>query len=306
MKEITNWQETITPGWARHPLWALERHGSAHDTDCYYISCEREGWTIRVSIFEMGQLSEYRISFHDRKTGETLEKTVQRHFHRSRYTLSEKSGSDESVHFSCDDMRIAFIRKGSRRNLLFSAPDMDLPDRGKGLDARFILSQPDDLESLCTMVVRAGRSHSFLFERRLGCMQAHGNLRLGDSTSDLNEDSGVTAVLLSKRGHQPQKNPHRILFCCTQVNGNSVGLNLSPGGESALVINNRILKLGAVREENGRFTTTDGTLDVSFSSTCSTGDRQDTIYGWCSGKIVPEDGCGIEMPDTPAFIVQGR
>ena len=303
MKEIKSWQETLTTGWARHPLWAFERHGSAHEIDCYYITDAREGWTIRVSILETGQLSEYRISFHDRKTGETQEKAVQRHFHQSRYTLNETSGSEESVHFSCDDMRIAFIRKDSRRNLLFCAPDLDFPGKGKGLDARFILSQPDDLESLCTMRVRRNSRHSFLYERRLNCMSAHGTLRLGDCTYELD---GLTAELLSIRGHQRQKNPRLCLSCCICTDGRMVGLDLTSGGESAVVMENRIHRPGVVREENGRFTTGDGKLDITFESTHNSEDRRDTAYGWCSGKAVLDDGTEISIPRTPAFIVQGR
>lgn len=306
MKEIKSWQETLTTGWARHPLWAFERHGSAHEVDCYYITDAEEAWTIRVSILETGQLSEYRISFHDRKTGETLEKTVQRHFHQSRYTLNETSGSDESVHFSCDDIRMAFIRKDSRRNLLFCAPDLVFPGKGKGLDARFILSQPDDLESLCTMRVRRNSRHSFLYERRLNCMSAEGTLRLGDVMYELKGRSSLTAELLSIRGHLPQKNPRLCLSCCTYTDGRITGLDLTAGGESAVVIGNRIHKLGAVKEENRRFTTSDGKLDIAFESTYRPEDRRDTAYGWCSGKLVLGDGTEVTVPRTPAFIVPGR
>ena len=303
MKEIKSWQETLTTGWARHPLWAFERHGSAREIDCYYITDPREGWTIRVSILETGQLSEYRISFHDRKTGETLEKAVQRHFHKSRYTLNETSGSEESVHFSCDDIRIAFIRKDSKRNLLFCAPDLEFPGKGKGLDARFILTQPDDLESLCTMRVRKNSRHSFLYERKLNCMSARGTLRLGDFTY---EPDGLTSELLSIRGHQPQKSPRLCLSCCADIGGRVTGLDLTSGGESAIVMENRIYNPGAVREENGRFTTSDGKLDIVFESTHRPEDLRDTAYGWCSGKIVLADGTGLTVPRTPAFMVQGR
>jgi len=303
MKEIKSWQETLTTGWARHPLWAFERHGSAHEIDCYYITDAEGAWTIRVSILETGQLSEYRISVHDRKTGETMEKAVQRHFHQSRYTLNETSGSEESVHFSCDEMRIAFIRKDSRRNLLFCAPDMLFPGKGKGLDARFILSQPDDLESLCTMRVRKNSRHSFLYERRLNCMSAQGTLRLGDSTY---ETKDLTAELLSIRGHQPQKNPRLSISCSTRVDGQMVGLDLTSGGESAVVIGNRLHKLPSVREENGRFTSSDGKLDIAFESTQSPEDRRDTAYGWCNGKLVLGDGTEVTIPRTPAFIVRSR
>lgn len=273
--------------------------------DCYYITDAEGTWTIRASILETGRLSEYRITFHDRKTGETLDKVVQRHFRKSQYTLNETSGSDEGVHFSCDDMRIAFIRKEGRRNLLFCASDIQFPGRGKGLDARFILTQPDDLESLCTMNVRKNNRHSFIFERRLNCMSARGTLRLGDITYEL-EEGKLTAELLSIRGHLPKKNPRISLSCCTVIDGKMTGFDLTPGGESAAVIGNRLHKLGAVREENGRFTTSDGKTDITFETIKAAHDVHDTAYGWCSGRITLNDGTELDFPKTPAFIVHGR
>lgn len=77
-------------------------------------------------------------------------------------------------------------------------------------------------------------------------------------------------------------------------------------GESAVVIGNRIHKLGAVKEENRRFTTSDGKLDIAFESTYRPEDRRDTAYGWCSGKLVLGDGTEVTVPRTPAFIVPGR
>ena len=273
--------------------------------DCYYITDADETWTIRASILETGRLSEYRITFHDRKTGETLDKVVQRHFHKSQYSLNETSGSDESVHFTCDDMRIAFIRKEGRRNLLFCASDMQCPGRGVGLDARFILTQPDNLESLCTMDVRKNNRHSFIYERRLNCMSAKGILRLGDYTYEL-EEGKLTAELLSIRGHWPKKNPHISLSCCTVINGLMTGFDLTPGGESAAVIGNRLRKLGDVREENGRFTTSDGNTDITFETTKASEDMHDTAYGWCSGRVTLNDGTELVFPRTPAFIMHER
>ncbi|MBQ4500805.1 MAG: DUF2804 family protein, partial [Spirochaetales bacterium] len=173
MKEIKSWQETINGGWARHPLWAYSRHHSSYERDLYIITSDSKGWTVCASIMEAGSSYEYRITYFDRSSGKLLQKRIQRHFLKNHRVLPEASENRQSSNFSCEEMRLSFIRHNDKRNILLCAPELEF------LDARFTLIQPDDLESLCTMRSWKDTRTAFLFDRKLNCMKASGILRLG-------------------------------------------------------------------------------------------------------------------------------
>ena len=297
MKEIKSWQETINGGWARHPLWAYSRHHSSYERDLYIITSDSKGWTVCASIMEAGSSYEYRITYFDRSSGKLLQKRIQRHFLKNHRVLPEASENRQSSNFSCEEMRLSFIRHNDKRNILLCAPELEF------LDARFTLIQPDDLESLCTMRSWKDTRTAFLFDRKLNCMKASGILRLGDETVSISEDENAFASLNIIRGRLPRKTSDRWLTCCLYKDDHTLGIDIVPGGESTLVYDGMLQRIASVKEETGKeFRSSDGRLDLSFSIIPSSETVSDMQFGYCTGKVIMDDGTVIDIRDVPAVM----
>ncbi|MBQ3317784.1 MAG: DUF2804 family protein [Spirochaetales bacterium] len=297
MKEIKSWQETINGGWARHPLWAYSRHHSSYERDLYIITSDSKGWTVCASIMEAGSSYEYRITYFDRSSGKLLQKRIQRHFLKNHRVLPEASENRQSSNFSCEEMRLSFIRHNDKRNILLCAPELEF------LDARFTLIQPDDLESLCTMRSWKDTRTAFLFDRKLNCMKASGILRLGDETVSISEDENAFASLNIIRGRLPRKTSDRWLTCCLSIDDHTLGIDIVPGGESTLVYDGMLQRIASVIEETGKeFRSSDGRLDLSFSIIPSSETVSDMQFGYCTGKVIMDDGTVIDIRDVPAVM----
>ena len=341
MKEIKSWQETIKGGWARHPLWAYSRHHSSYERDLYIITSGSKGWTVCASIMEAGSSYEYRITYFDRSSGKLLQKRIQRHFLKNHRVLPEASENRQSSNFSCEEMRLSFIRHNDKRNILLCAPELEfldarftliqpddleslctmrswkdtrtafLFDRNillcapelEFLDARFTLIQPEDLESLCTMRSWKDTRTAFLFDRKLNCMKASGILRLGDETVSISEDENAFASLNIIRGRLPRKTSDRWLTCCLSIDDHTLGIDIVPGGESTLVFDGSLQRIASVKEETGKeFRSSDGRLDLSFSIIPSSETVSDMQFGYCTGKVILDDGTVIDVRDVPAVM----
>ena len=297
MKEIKSWQETINGGWARHPLWAYSRHHSSYERDLYIITSYSKGWTVCASIMEAGSSYEYRIAYFDRSSGKLLQKRIQRHFLKNHRVLPEASENRQSSNFSCEEMRLSFIRHNDKRNILLCAPELEF------LDARFTLIQPDDLESLCTMRSWKDTRTAFLFDRKLNCMKASGILRLGDETVSISEDENAFASLNIIRGRLPRKTSDRWLTCCLPKDDHTLGIDIVPGGESTLVYDGMLQRIASVKEETGKeFRSSDGRLDLSFSIIPSSETGSDMQFGYCTGKVILDDGTVLDIRDVPAVM----
>ena len=297
MKEIKSWQETIKGGWARHPLWAYSRHHSSYERDLYIITSGSKGWTVCASIMEAGSSYEYRITYFDRSSGKLLQKRIQRHFLKNHRVLPEASENRQSSNFSCEEMRLSFIRHNAKRNILLCAPELEF------LDARFTLIQPEDLESLCTMRSWKDTRTAFLFDRKLNCMKASGILRLGDETVSISEDENAFASLNIIRGRLPRKTSDRWLTCCLSIDDHTLGIDIVPGGESTLVFDGSLQRIASVKEETGKeFRSSDGRLDLSFSIIPSSETVSDMQFGYCTGKVTLDDGTVIDVRDVPAVM----
>ena len=297
MKEIKSWQETIKGGWARHPLWAYSRHHSSYERDLYIITSCSKGWTVCASIMEAGSSYEYRIAYFDRSSGKHLQKRIQRHFLRNHRVLPEASENRQSSNFSCEEMRLSFIRNNEKRNILLCAPELEF------LDARFTLIQPDTLESLCTMRSWKDTRTAFLFDRKLNCMKASGILRLGNETISISEDENAFASLNIIRGRLPRKTSDRWLTCCLSIDDHTLGIDIVPGGESTLVFDGSLQRIASVKEETGKeFRSSDGRLDLSFSIIPSSETVSDMQFGYCTGKVILDDGTVIDIRDVPAVM----
>ena len=297
MKEIKSWQETIKGGWARHPLWAYSRHHSSYERDLYIITSGSKGWTVCASIMEAGSSYEYRITYFDRSSGKLLQKRIQRHFLKNHRVLPEASENRQSSNFSCEEMRLSFIRHNDKRNILLCAPELEF------LDARFTLIQPEDLESLCTMRSWKDTRTAFLFDRKLNCMKASGILRLGDETVSISEDENVFASLNIIRGRLPRKTSDRWLTCCLSKDDHTLGIDIVPGGESTLVYDGMLQRIASVKEETGKeFRSSDGRLELSFSIIPSSETVSDMQFGYCTGKVILDDGTVIDIRDVPAVM----
>lgn len=297
MKEIKSWQETIKGGWARHPLWAYSRHHSSYERDLYIITSDSKGWTVCASIMETGSSYEYRITYFDRSSGKLLQKRIQRHFLKNHRVLPEASENRQSSNFSCEEMRLSFIRHNAKRNILLCATELEF------LDARFTLIQPDTLESLCTMRSWKDTRTAFLFDRKMNCMKASGILRLGDETVSISEDENAFASLNIIRGRLPRKTSDRWLTCCLSIDDHTLGIDIVPGGESTLVFDGRLQRIASVKEETGKeFRSSDGRLDLSFSIIPSSETVSDMQFGYCTGKVILDDGTVIDIRDVPAVM----
>ena len=296
MEEIKSWQEDIRSGWARHPFWAYSRHHSSYERDLYVITSNKEDWTVCASIRELGNSAEYLITYFDRKSGKLLQKRLQRHHIKSHRDLPESSDSQQDTNFSCHEMRLSFIRKDELRNILVSAPELEY------FDARFSLIQPDELESRCTMTTWKDNRSAFFFDRKLNCMRTSGTLRLGDDTSHLSDEDEVFASLNIIRGRLPHKASGKWLTLCFSEGGHTIGLDIVPNGESTIVYDNILQRICTVTEadDKGHLHSSDKRLDIRFTVTEGQTESTGLLFGYCTGKVVLDDGTEVAIKSIPA------
>ncbi len=318
-KEIDSPQElldslgcVIQEGWARHPLWHLDRnlvslpHVLIKDWDRFIISDNCGKWLVLSSASRIGTRNIYSIVYVDLENRKIYD-CVRKKKASSRTQLPQSSDMDYEINLSCPEMRTTFIRRNGIRNLLFGVPDIEIPSLGKGIDARFILDQDPASETFVSVSTLSKSGRSFLLNEISTPIPAHGILRRGDKTDEI-AASDVHAVFDMGRGRFATQPMFKAIF-----NKGTMGLSMVDEKSCAVSCNGKLHVITGLRtghtEDGFSVRSKDGGLEFSLKNGII---RRNSIitqlFGSISGHAALEDGTEIELDGMTgvAWIVQGR
>lgn len=334
--EVTTKQELldtsgiiVEEGWARRPLWHYRRekiHAGAlriKEWDYYAIMSHEQQFCLCATFSDLGFAGLFAIAYIDLKTPAVCQTDAIKLLPLGKLGLPNHSG-DYNVAWKSPKMRIAFGRREERRRLLFSAPDLLLPDGRRGIDVDLTLVQPPQLESLNIATSWKENRRAFYLNEKINCLPANGIVRLGNDTVMLHPHESF-GVLDWGRGRWTYKNRWYWASASGRLDDHTFGLNLgygfsdrSPASENAIIYDNRIHKLEEVQfhiPEAGylhpwKITSSDRRCELEFTPVV---DRtanmnlllvksiQHQVFGHFSGKVVLDDGTILEIESFPGF-----
>lgn len=320
----------VEEGWARRPVWQYSRKSikasrcRIKEWDYYAISSHKHRWTVALTISDLGYASLYSLSVIDFRLKKTAQVDSMKFFTFHKTGLSPSSQRDNEVSISTEKLRIAFIKRGEKRHLVFGAPKLVLPDGSVGIDGNVTLTQPGQMESMNIATSWEKNRRAFYLNEKVNCMSAEGTIRFGEDQKTL-EPGDVWGVLDWGRGRWTYQNRWFWGSGSGIVDGVRFGFNIGYGfsdrscaSENVIFYDGRIHKLDQVdfgipasgymspwrmSSNDKRFEMTFTPIVDRFSSTDFgiIKSVQHQVFGYYDGTAVLDDGKVLAIKDFPAF-----
>ncbi len=320
----------VEEGWARKPVWKYDRtkvKASAFkkkEWDYYAISNQSEGWTVCGTISDLGYAALLSVSYIDFKRGKFSQADEMKFFTLGHLGLPASSQIDSSCQYVGKNIRLTFIKRGTKRHVMIAAPSMKLPDGRVGLDLNAVLLQPDEMESMNIATSWAENRKAFYLNEKVNCMQAEGTIRRGDDIQNL-QKTKVFGILDWGRGRWTYKNTWYWGSGSGLVDGHKFGFNIgygftdrTPASENVIFYDNKIHKLDDITfnipednfMKNWTFTSSDGRFEMDFKPAVDRSSKinlgiiktdQHQVFGYFTGKVVLDDKTVVQVKDFPAF-----
>jgi hypothetical protein len=314
-KLLTTKGKLAKEGWARHPYFNYVRKEvkankfRIKEWDYYAITNQKEGYTIAVTISDLGYSTLVSIAYIDYKLKNyaSVDKVVLLPF--KRINLSNNTTDDSYISKSYNNIRACFVKSGNIRKLMFSSPQLVLPNGQIGLDVNVELIQEKDMESINIATSWKQKRKAFYLNEKINCMNVSGIIKRGYEVENI-EPNTTFATLDWGRGRWTYNNTWYWASLSTLIDNIPVGLNLgygfsdrTPASEDAIFYNNKIHKLDRVEfiipdnylEKPWQFKDNEGRLDLTFKPLI---DRhgyfnygiiksdQHQVFGEFSGKLI--------------------
>ncbi len=302
-------------GWARHPYFNyVKKEIKANkfrikEWDYYAITNQKDAYTIAVTISDLGYSTLVSISYIDYKLRKysTVDKVVL--LPLKKINLASNTTEDSYVSKSYSNIRACFVKSGSVRKLMFSSPQLVLPNGEIGLDVDINLDQDKNMESINIATSWKENRKAFYLNEKINCMPVIGTIKRGYNVENI-EPNTTFATLDWGRGRWTYKNTWYWASLSTLINNEPVGFNLGYGfsdrssaSEDAIFYKNKINKLDRVKfiipdnylEKPWKFKDNEGRLDLTFNPLV---DRkgyfnygiiksdQHQVFGEFSGKLI--------------------
>jgi hypothetical protein len=315
-------------GWARQPLldcnleaakfYALRplQRFRLKRWDYYAVFTPRHFFS--ATIADLGYAGNIFVYVMDLASGELHEEGLVIPFGRG-VELPRNSTAGDS-HFENDQCRLDFRLAPNERNLSVSWPGFH---DGRGIEAEITLRCPADYESMA-IVIPIGKKR-FYYNRKINCMPASGRLRYGDEHEELTPGSSIGSLDWGRGVWEYRSYWNWASTSGFLPDGRTLGLNLGCGfgdlsaaGENAIILDNRIHKLGQVKfdyttgnyMQPWHFTDSDGRLDLTFTpfkervAQTNLGiifSEVHQMFGRYAGQVVADDGEVIQVKDLTGF-----
>ena len=317
-------------GWSDRPVWTYSRKAvhagklRIKEWDYYAVHSFSGSWTVCVTVSDLGYAALFSVSFIDYAKGGFAQRDITKLLPLGRTGLAPSSSEDSSFVFQNHNMRIALIKKGTKRHLLFNVPDLVLPDGRTGLDVNITLTQSAALRSMNIATSWAEKRKAFYLNQKINCMPASGTVRLGDDTTYLSKDD-AWGVLDWGRGVWTRENTWYWGSASGIAGGGRFGFNIgygfsdrTPASENCLFCNGSVHKLDDVTfilpeksfTDPWKFTSSDGRFEMTFRPAVdrSSDTRiplvrsiQHQVFGYYTGDAVLDGGEVIHIEDFPGF-----
>lgn len=303
----------IQEGWARCPNWNYDRSLVAmpnmmHKEWDRFLIIDRSGkWMVLVSTSQISAKAIYSISYAD-LSSKTLLKERKKIRASDKIKLGLSLNQDEEINFACEEMRTAFIRRGKDHNIMFSAPYFDIPNFGKGIDARFELMHNPDQEIFAKAVALSKSRKSFLLNEIETCIPVKGVLRRGDTTVSIPEKDGVMAIYDWGRGRFSTKPMTKALFC-GMSGGSSVGICISSPDTCALTVDGKTHVFAGLKirssKDGFRVESKGSKVDFVMQPILEDSDSQLlNLFGRIEGNAVLDDGTKLDLNGMVGMVWQ--
>jgi hypothetical protein len=271
-----------------------------------------------ATIADLGYAGNIFLYMMDLATGELHEEGLVIPFGKG-IELPRNSTEGDS-HFGNDKASLDFRLAGNQRLLSVSWPGFDA---GRGVKAELALTCPAGYESM-TIVIPIGKRR-FYYNRKINCMPASGTIKYGEKTETLDPKTCSGSLDWGRGVWEYQSFWNWASSSGFLSDGRTVGLNLGCGfgdlskaGENALILDNRIHKLGEVKfdyisgdyMQPWKFTDADGRLDLVFTpfkdrlATTNLGiifSEVHQMFGRYNGIAVADSGEVVQIKDLIGF-----
>jgi hypothetical protein len=315
-------------GWARQPILdcnlesarfyafrALQRFRIKR-WDYYAVFTPRRFFSATIAdLGYAGNLFVYTMNF---ETGELHEEGIVVPFGKG-VTLPRNSDQGGS-HFENSRLKLDFSVHPDRRHVSVS---WDAFHGGRGIHAEIDLQTPPGYESM-NIVIPIGEKR-FYWNRKINCLPASGTIRYGDDFETLSPATSLGSLDWGRGVWEYRSFWNWASASGFLADGRRVGLNmgmgfgdLSKAGENALILDNRIHKLGQIGFDyvSGdymkpwRFRDTEGRVDLTFTPFKDRTAKADAgvitslvhqMFGRYNGHVIADDGARIEIRDLIGF-----
>jgi hypothetical protein len=244
-------------GWARRPLLDCNLESARFYNlrslqrfrikrwDYYAVFSPQRFFSATIAdLGYAGNLFVYTLDF---ATGELQEEGIVVPFGKG-VELPRNSDAGDS-HFADQHLKLDFSLHTGRRHLSVSWPGFH---NGSGIAAEIDLAVSPEDESM-NIVIPIGAKR-FYYNRKINCMPASGSIHYGSLTETLDPATCAGSLDWGRGVWDYQSYWNWASTSGFLPDGRSIGLNLGCGfgdlskaGENAVILNNRIHKLGAVK-----------------------------------------------------------
>jgi len=333
--EVTNNQpllgkngRIIEEGWARRPVWKYDRSmvkGTAFrikEWEYYAIVNQDEQWATAVTFSDLGYAGVFAIAYIDLKTGRVSQTDAIAPLTLGKLGIPATSTENHELAWANKHIRIALVKRGEERHIMYACPSLDLGDGIIGLDVDITLKQPSSLESMTIATSWKKNRTCFYHNEKVNCLGATGTIRRGTALQRLPLGS-TFGVLDWGRGKWTYRNTWYWASCSGTVEQVPFGLNLgygftdrSPASENVIIYDSVVLKLCEVTFEYGSYLEEwtirddEGRLDLVFQPVADRSSHfnllliaseQHQIFGHFSGRCTLDNGNTIVVDKIAGF-----
>jgi hypothetical protein len=231
-----------------------------------------------------------------------------------------RNSTEGNSHFDNGRVRLDFSLFPGRRHLSVSWPEFH---DGRGIAAEIDLAVPQGSESM-NIVIPIGEKR-FYYNRKINCLPAGGSLRYGDLEETLDPKTCLGSLDWGRGVWEYSSFWNWASASGYLPDGRTIGLNLGQGfgdlsraGENALILDNKVHKLGRVPYDytSGdymqpwKFKDEEGRLDLVFTpfkdrtATTNLGiitSEVHQMFGRYNGTALADDGEKIQIKDLIGF-----
>jgi hypothetical protein len=315
-------------GWARQPIldcnleaarfYALRPFQRFRIKRWDYYAVFSQQRFFSATIADLGYAGNIFVYCMDLGTGELHEEGLV--IPLGKGVVLPRNSTDGESRFENGKVSLLFSRQPGQRHLAVSWPGFD---QGRGIQADINFSCPSDYESM-NIVIPIGKNR-FYYNHKINCMAASGSVKYGGLSETLEPSTSFGSLDWGRGVWEYESFWNWASASGCLPDGRTVGLNmgcgfgdLSKAGENALVLENRIHKLGSIKFDyvSGdfmkpwKFTDAEGRLDLVFTPfrdrTATTklaviSSEVHQMFGRYNGKAVADDGEEIRIKDLIGF-----
>jgi hypothetical protein len=315
-------------GYAKLPYWEYSRNEinvskyKIKEWDYFYIYCPDNNVFLTFTVSDLGYAGLYAAAVIDLSTGKFAQTDEVKLLTKHRTNLAPSADEDHQVEVSGKNLSIQLNKEGSKRSILFSAPELEI-NGSKGFSGNIVITEPAEMERMVIATSWEENRKAFYYNQKINCMHAAGLYKLGDKHYTFSEKS--MAGLDWGRGVWTRKNRWYWGSASVLLDGVPFGFNIgygfsdrTPASENMIFYNGKAHKIEDIEFiidtdnylNEWEFVTSDGRLDMKFRPAVDRFSNfnvkliqsiQHQVFGYFTGKAILDDGKEIEFADLPGF-----